>query len=98
MVLWRPSGCQRPRVPGPAPGGGSGVRLSDWDRERLDGAEGPAGRLAMRIVVEMARVAGAAGLIDITSAHIDGSLYHGRAGPDFAARLLRHGAARPVRT
>ncbi|MGH2816444.1 MAG: aconitase X, partial [Actinomycetota bacterium] len=48
------------------------MRLSDWDRALLAGAEGPAGRLAMRIVVEMARVAGAAGLIDVTSAHIDG--------------------------
>jgi hypothetical protein len=38
-------------------------------------------------------VAGAAELIDITSAHIDGCLFHGQAGLDFAERLLRDGAA-----
>ena len=74
------------------------MRLSDWDRALLDGAEGPAGRLAMRIVVEMARVAGAARLIDVTSAHIDGCLYHGRAGLELAERLLRDGAAVRVPT
>jgi predicted aconitase len=74
------------------------VRLSDRDRALLAGAEGPAGRLAMRIVVEMGRVAGAAGLIDVSSAHIDGCLYHGRAGLDFAERLLRDGAAVRVPT
>jgi predicted aconitase len=74
------------------------VRLSDSDRALLAGAEGPAGQVAMRIVVEMARVAGAAELIDVTSAHIDGCLYHGQAGLDFAERLLRDGAAVRVPT
>jgi predicted aconitase len=74
------------------------VRLSEWDRGLLAGAEGPAGRLAMRIVVAMARVAGAAELIDVTSAHIDGCLYHGRAGLDFAERLVADGAAVRVPT
>jgi hypothetical protein len=74
------------------------VRLSDSDRALLAGAVGPAGRLAMRIVVEMGRVAGAAELIDVTSAHIDGCLYHGRAGLDFAERLVRDGAAVRVST
>jgi predicted aconitase len=74
------------------------VRLRDSDRALLAGAEGPAGQVAMRIVVEMARVAGAAELLDVTSAHIDGCLYHGRAGLDFAERLLRDGAAVRVPT
>jgi predicted aconitase len=74
------------------------VRLSDWDRALLAGAEGPAGQVAMRIVVEMARVAGATELIGVTSAHIDGCLYHGQAGLDFAERLLRDGAAVRVPT
>jgi predicted aconitase len=69
------------------------VRLSDSDQALLAGAEGPAGQLAMRLVVEMGRLAGAAELIDVTSAHIDGCLYHGQAGLDFAERLLRDGAA-----
>ncbi len=74
------------------------VRLSDSDRALLAGAEGPARQLAMRLVVEMGRVAGAAELIDVTSAHIDGCLYHGQAGLDFAERLLRDGAAVRVPT
>jgi predicted aconitase len=74
------------------------VRLSDADRALLAGAEGPASQLAMRIVVEMARLAGAAELIGVTSAHIDGCLFHGKAGLDFAERLLRDGAAVRVPT
>jgi predicted aconitase len=74
------------------------VRLSDTDRALLAGAGGPAGQAAMRIVVEMARVAGAAELIDVTSAHIDGCLYHGQAGLDFAERLVADGAAVRVPT
>ena len=74
------------------------LRLSDSDQALLAGAEGPAARLAMRIVVEMARLAGAAELIDITSAHIDGCLFHGDAGLDFAERLLEGGAVVRVPT
>jgi predicted aconitase len=74
------------------------MRLSDSDRALRDGAEGAAGQLAMRIVVEMGRLTGAAELIDVTSAHIDGCLYHGQAGLDFAERLVRHGAAVRVPT
>jgi hypothetical protein len=74
------------------------VRLSEEDRALLAGADGPAGQLAMRVIVELARVAGAAELIDITSAHIDGCLFHGQAGLDFAERLLRDGAAVRVPT
>jgi len=74
------------------------VRLSDSDRALLAGAEGPASQLAMRLVVEMGRLAGAAELIDVTSAHIDGCLYHGQAGLDLAERLLRDGAAVRVPT
>jgi predicted aconitase len=74
------------------------VRLNDGDRALLAGVEGPAGQLAMRIVVEMGRLAGAHDLLDVTSAHIDGCLYHGQAGLDFAERLLRDGAAVRVPT
>ena len=74
------------------------MRLSEDDRALLAGAEGPAGQLAMRIIVELARLAGAAELIAVTSAHIDGCLFHGQAGLDFAERLLRDGAAVRVPT
>ncbi|HEX6262064.1 MAG TPA: aconitase X catalytic domain-containing protein [Actinomycetota bacterium] len=67
------------------------VRLDDRDRELLDGAHGEAGSLAMRILVRMARAQGAARLRDVTRAHIDGCLYHGRAGLDFARRMVEGG-------
>jgi predicted aconitase len=41
----------------------------------------------MRILVEVAAMQGALRLIDVDSAHVDGGLYHGRAGLDFAERL-----------
>ncbi|AXH98028.1 DUF521 domain-containing protein [Ornithinimicrobium avium] len=58
----------------------------------LDGREGPGVAMAMRVVVAVARVRGAAGLVEISGAHIDSCLYHGRAGLDFARRLLDLGA------
>jgi predicted aconitase len=67
------------------------LELTGDDRARLDGSHGEAASLAMRIVVEMAGVMGADRLIDITSAHVDGCLYHGRAGLDFAQRLVAGG-------
>jgi predicted aconitase len=74
------------------------VRLSGGDRAMLSGAEGPGARLAMRIVVELARLGGADELLDVTSAHVDGCLFHGQAGLDFAERLAEGGAAVRVPT
>jgi predicted aconitase len=77
------------------PGRGSlpAVRLTEADQAMLAGTEGPASQLAMRVIVKMAELAGAAELIGIASAHVDGCLFHGYAGLDFAERLLRGGAA-----
>ncbi len=44
--------------------------------------------MSMRILQVMAQVAGASELIDIVGAHIDGCLYHGRSGLEFAERLV----------
>ena len=74
------------------------VRLSDADRAMLAGVEGLASQLAMRVVVKLAEVAGAGKLIDITSAHVDGCLYHGQSGLDFAERLVHGGGAVRVPT
>ena len=46
----------------------------------------------MRILSTMANVYGATELLDIESAHIDGCLYHGQSGLDFAERLVAGGA------
>jgi predicted aconitase len=75
-----------------------GVRLSEADRAMLAGADGPASQLAMGIVVRMAELAGAAELVDVASAHVDGCLFHGYAGLDFAERLAGGGGAVRVPT
>jgi hypothetical protein len=58
----------------------------------LAGERGTAAQMAMRILTTMARVYGAPRLLDIESAHIDGCLYHGQSGLDFAQRLVDGGA------
>ncbi|MGZ8600803.1 MAG: aconitase X [Actinomycetota bacterium] len=74
------------------------VALTDRDLAFLDGRQGEAAALAMRIVVEMAAVAGAHRLIDVTGAHVDGCLYHGLAGLEFAELLVAGGASVRVPT
>lgn len=64
----------------------------------LAGEEGPALQMAMRILATMAGVYGATRLLDITSAHIDGCLYHGLSGLEFAQRLVDGGAQARVPT
>jgi predicted aconitase len=64
------------------------VELEDRDRAFLDGEAGDGAALAMRLVVRMAEVVRAPRLRDVTKAHIDSCLYHGRVGLDFAERLL----------
>ncbi|HJU57925.1 MAG TPA: aconitase X catalytic domain-containing protein [Actinomycetota bacterium] len=74
------------------------IELTEADRARLAGDEGEAAALAMRILVETAGVMGAERLVDIVSAHVDGCLYHGLAGLDFAERLVAGGATVSVPT
>jgi predicted aconitase len=74
------------------------LKLSHDDRAMMAGERGEAAGIAMGVIVEMARVVGATRLIDITSAHIDGGLYHGRAGLDWAEKLVRAGARVAVPT
>ncbi len=58
----------------------------------LAGHAGAAAQMAMRILATMARACEADRLLDITSAHIDGCLYHGDSGIEFAERLVEGGA------
>lgn len=64
------------------------VNLDSHERGLLDGAGGAGAALAMRVVVESARVLGASRLVPIRSAHIDSCLYHGDSGTLFAERLV----------
>ena len=63
------------------------MNLTDRDNALLNGDFGPAAKLAMSIVVRMAKIHGARQLLDITQAHIDSSIYMGDAGLEFAERL-----------
>lgn len=67
--------------------------LNGEDQAMLRGEGSEAQALAMRVLVGMARATGARRMIDISGAHIDGTLYLGRASLDFATRL-RDGGGR----
>ena len=66
--------------------------LSSDDLEMLDGRDGAAIEMSMRIIVRLAETVKAKRLIDISSAHIDSCLYHGLSTIDFADRLVQLGA------
>jgi predicted aconitase len=74
------------------------VDLSERDHSFLLGEEGAAAALAMKLLVRMGEITGATRMIDVTSAHIDSCLYHGRAGLDFAERLANAGGSVKVPT
>ena len=65
--------------------------LTADERAMAEGAAGEAAAMAMRIVAETGRIMGAARLVPITSAHIDGCLYHGDSGVEFAETLVERG-------
>lgn len=63
------------------------LTLTDRDKGMLAGDEGSPIAMAMDITVRYGEIIGARHLIDIEGAHIDGCLYHGQSGLDFASRL-----------
>ena len=68
------------------------LQLMEKDQAMLNGEFGEATQMAMRILTTMANVYGAESLLDIESAHIDGCLYHGKSGLEFAEKLVAGGA------
>jgi predicted aconitase len=68
------------------------VQLSDDDAALLAGDAGSGLALAMRVLLAVARSMGAASLLDISRAHIDGCLYQGPVGLDFVDKLAAEGA------
>jgi predicted aconitase len=66
--------------------------MSHRDRALADGERGEAAQMAMGIITRVATATGAERLIDVTRVHVDGCLYHGDAGLDFAERLVAAGA------
>ena len=74
------------------------MELSPEERRIADGAEGAAKAMAMRLVADTGRLLGAARLLPIASAHVDGCLYHGDSGTYFAERLASDGGRVTVPT
>jgi predicted aconitase/predicted aconitase with swiveling domain len=75
-----------------APPATAALELTPADRAMLDGTEGAAAQQAMRIVCAVAAGQGAARLIDVTQAHIDGCIYASPANLTFAEKMADMGA------
>lgn len=63
------------------------VQLSEMDQSFLAGNRGPAGQMAMRIILRMAQLQGAARLTDVSQVHVDGCIYTGPGSLAFAEKL-----------
>lgn len=74
------------------------MHLTQDERAVLEGESGKAAQLAMRMVVAVAESEDASRLVDIEDAHIDGCLYHGQSGIDFAKTLVDGGGEVSVPT
>ena len=74
------------------------IVLSDEETAMLAGEHGEAVAMCMRIIVGVAKANGAEKLIEIESAHADGTLYHGEAGLDFTEKLVALGGKVKVKT
>src|SRR3954470_9296494 len=68
------------------------LSLTAEESAMLHGEFGEATRLAMRILTRMAPLYGATALLPVTRGHIDGCIYEGDAGLEFAERLASLGA------
>ncbi len=74
------------------------ITLDDQEQRWLDGADGAAMQLAMRLVLAAAEVSGATSFVPIEMAHINSCHYSGRLSLDFAEFLLAEGATLAVPT
>lgn len=68
------------------------LHLTPHEQAMLDGELGEGTRLAMSVIVRMARFQNAPSLLEISAAHIDSSVYIGPGTLEFAERLAAAGA------
>jgi predicted aconitase len=68
------------------------VNLTEDEAAIAAGRDGEGAAVALRLVAESGRLLGADRLIPVASAHIDGCLYHGDSGTEFAEFLVAKGA------
>ena len=64
------------------------ITLSSDEQAMLGGEAGGATAMAMDLLVAYAKATGAQSLLEVSSAHVDGCLYHGEAGLDFVEALI----------
>lgn len=76
----------------------AGLALEDRDRALLQGQGGRAARIAMDLIVTMAALQDAPGLIDVTRGHIDGCIHAAPAYLRFAETMRDMGARVAVPT
>jgi predicted aconitase/predicted aconitase with swiveling domain len=67
------------------------LTLTEQDRAMLDGARGPAARIAMDVICAMAALQGASALVDVTQGHIDGCILANTANLRFAETMAAMG-------
>jgi hypothetical protein len=67
------------------------MRLTEDEAAILAGRDGDGAAVALRLVAESGRLLGAESLVPVASAHIDGCLYHGDSGTEFAEFLVARG-------
>lgn len=72
--------------------------LSQEDHAVLEGTKGEGRRLALELIIHMAKLQNATRLLDVTQAHIDACIYTGPAVLKFARLLRKHGAKTQVPT
>lgn len=66
--------------------------FSDDETATAAGRDGEGAAVALRLVAETGKLLGADRLVPVASAHIDGCLYHGDSGTEFAEFLVAKGA------
>jgi len=74
------------------------LSLTEEELALLAGEAGPGVARALRVVKAAAEFLGAPRLVSIESSHVDGCLYHGDGGVEFAERLVAEGARVQVPT
>lgn len=68
------------------------LELATQDHDMLNGASGPATRIAMEVIRAMAILQGATELVDVTCGHIDGCILANDANLRFAEKMQQMGA------
>lgn len=74
------------------------MRLTDEERETLEGKHGEARRIALSILTELGDLFGAEGMMAVSQVHIDSSVYMVDAGLEFAERMTELGGRVAVPT